>query len=195
LPAVPINPQKLTGPWADGYVLDVHSIGSTFLGYDGPYPRFDTKYTELGGLLYRFKYRGDTTALPSITDTVEQFIHETKWELDCIVPAPPSVPRKSQPILEIAQALSSRLGIPVCEDAIVKVKTTPAMKTMEFPSERAQMLEDAFRSDPTKARGKRILLVDDLFEYGSTVGAVANELLTRGEASIVYMLSLTRKRV
>ena len=56
------------------------------------------------------------------------------------------------------------------------------------------MLQDAFRGEPDKTRRKRLLLLDDLFEYGSTVGAVAKVLLTEGEAAAVYMLALTRKR-
>ena len=191
---VRINPIKLPGPWVEGYVLDLHSISSTFLGYDGSVPRFDTKYTELGELVYRFKYRSDSAALPAIVDTVGQFIRESKWEFDCIVAAPPSIGRKSQPVAEIAQELSSRLGVPVCDKAVVKVKTTPPMKNIEFPAERATMLQDAFRGEPDKTRRKRLLLLDDLFEYGSTVGAVAKVLLTEGEAAAVYMLALTRKR-
>ena len=191
---VRINPIKLPGPWVEGYVLDLHSISSTFLGYDGSVPRFDTKYSDLGELVYRFKYRSDSTALPVIVDTVEQFIGESKWEFDCIVAAPPSIGRKSQPVAEIAQELSSRLGVPVCDNAVVKVKTTPPMKNIEFPAERATMLQDAFRGEPDKTRRKRLLLLDDLFEYGSTVGAVAKVLLTEGEAAAVYMLALTRKR-
>ena len=191
---VTIKPMKLLGPWAEGYVLDLHSISSTFLGYDGSIPRFDTKYTELGGLVYRFKYRGDRSALPPIVDTAEEFIKKSNWKFDCIVVAPPSLSRNSQPVLEIAQELSTRLGVPVCDKAVAKVKITPPMKNIEFPADRAMMLQDAFRSEPDEVRGKRILLIDDLFEYGSTLGAVANVLLTEGEAAAVYMLALTRKR-
>lgn len=185
---------KLPGPWAEGYVLDWHSISSTFLGYDGSIPRFDTKYTELGELVYRFKYRGDRAALTLIAETAAHFLMESNWAFDCIVAVPPSIARKSQPVIEFAQELSSRLGIPVCEKGVVKVKTTPPMKNIEFPMDRAKMLQDAFQAEPYEIRGKRILLVDDLFEYGSTVGAVAKLLLTDGEAAIVYMLALTRKR-
>ena len=191
---VKINPTKLPGPWSEGYVLDVHSLSSTFLGYEGSIPRFDTKYTELGELVYRFKYRSDGAALPAIIDTVERFIRQSKWEIECIVSVPPSIERKSQPVAEIARELSSRLGVPASDNAVVKVKATPPMKNIEFPVERATALRDAFRGDREKTRGKRILLFDDLFEYGSTVGAVTNVLLTQGEAAAVYMLALTRKR-
>jgi predicted amidophosphoribosyltransferase len=191
---VHINPVKLPGPWVEGYVLDLHTVSSTFLGYDGSIPRFDTKYTELGELVHRLKYRGDRAALPPIVETVWQFISKLEWSFDCFVAAPPSIHRKSQPVMEIAQELSSRLGVPVCDQAVVKVKTTPPMKNIEFPSDRAKALEDAFRCEADAVRGKRVLLVDDLFEYGSTVGAVAKVLVTEGEAAAVYMLALTRRR-
>jgi predicted amidophosphoribosyltransferase len=194
MPAVQINPVKLPGPWVEGYVLDLHTVSCTFLGYDGSIPRFDTKYTELGELVYRFKYQGEKAALPPIVDTVEHFIRKLKWSFDFIVAAPPSIHRDPQPVTEIARELSSRLGVPVHDEAVLKVKTTPPMQHLEFPSDRAKMLEDAFRGEAKAVRGKRVLVVDDLFEYGSTVGAVAKVLVTEGEAAAVYMVALTRRR-
>jgi len=94
------NPMKLRGPWVEGYTLDLYSISSTFLGYDGSIPRFDTKYTEVGELVNRLKYRGDSAALPSLIDTAEQFVRGLNWTFDCIVPVPPSITRKSQPVAE-----------------------------------------------------------------------------------------------
>jgi competence protein ComFC len=188
------NPIKLPGPWVGGYALDLYSISSTFLGYDGSIPRFDTKYTEVGELVNRLKYRGDSAALPSLVDTAERFVKGLNWTFDCIVPVPPSVTRKTQPVSEIARGLASRFGVPVCDNAVVKTKATPPMKAIDFPVERANMLHNVFRAEPNEVRAKRVLLLDDLFEYGSTVGAVTNVLLTEGEAAAVYLLALTRKR-
>ena len=189
------NPMKLPGPWVEGYTLDLYSISSIFLGYDGPIPRFDTKYTEVGELVNRLKYRGDSAALPSLIDTAEQFVKGLNWTFDCVVPVPPSITRKSQPVAEIARELASRFGVPVCDNAVIKTKATPPMKAIDFPVDRANMLHNAFRAEPNdEVRAKRILLLDDLFEYGSTVGAVTNVLLTGGRAAAVYLLALTRKR-
>jgi predicted amidophosphoribosyltransferase len=116
------------------------------------------------------KYRGDSAALPSLIDTAEQFVRGLNWTFDCIVPVPPSITRKSQPVAEIARELASRLGVPVCDNAVVKTKATPPMKAIDFPVDRANMLHNAFRADPNKVQAKRVLLLDDLFEYGSTVG-------------------------
>jgi len=126
--AVKIKPMKLpVSPWVEGYVLDYHTVSSTPTG--DPYFRFDTKRTELGELLFRFKYRqGGSAVLAEIVDTAEEFVGTWKPTIDCVVPAPPSLTRKAQPAVEIARELAARLHLPVCEDAVVKVKTTPQMK-------------------------------------------------------------------
>ena len=50
-----INPQKLTGNWVEGFVLDIHTLSSSLVGYDEfGHEVFDTKRTELGELLYKF---------------------------------------------------------------------------------------------------------------------------------------------
>src|SRR5205814_2408926 len=105
---VNISPIRLPpNPWVDGFVLDRHTVSST--PTDDPYYRWDTKRTELGELLYRFKYRGDNTVLADIVDAAEQFVRKWKPPIDCIVPAPASLTRKIQPTAEIAGGIAARL--------------------------------------------------------------------------------------
>ena len=187
-----INPKRLTtGPWNDGYVLDFHSISSIPTG--DPYHPFETKRTELGELLYRLKYRGDRTAVEKIVATAGEFVKSWNPPVECIVPAPPSVRRRSQPVVELARALGKFLNLAVSEDSVVKVKTTDQMKNIPI-WERHSALEDAIQSGKTDVAGKSILLFDDLIESGSTLRRVASVLLDNGEAASVYALILTRTR-
>ena len=64
---VAIKPVKLAGPWTDGYVLDRQTVSSIPTG--DPYHPFDTERTELGELLFQFKYRNKADALSIIVDT------------------------------------------------------------------------------------------------------------------------------
>jgi competence protein ComFC len=49
-----INPRKLSGPWTEGYALDLHTASSEFLGYDEfGHEQFNTERTEVGELVYR----------------------------------------------------------------------------------------------------------------------------------------------
>lgn len=194
MPAVKINPMKLPAtPWVEGYVLDYHTVSSTPTG--DPYYRFDTKRTELGELLFRFKYRGGGSAvLADIVDTAEQFVGGWKPPVDCVVPAPPSLTRETQPTVEIARELARRLRLPVCEDAVVKVKATPQMKNIDDWSERQRVLAEAIQTGRSDVKDKSILLVDDLIESGSTLRRTAEVLLKVGGARAIYTLVLTRTK-
>lgn len=70
-----INPVKLEGIWDQGYALDVHTLSSNYLG-DDPYgnPRFDTKRSDMGELLFQLKYRNNIHVLDEITRLVIQFL-------------------------------------------------------------------------------------------------------------------------
>jgi predicted amidophosphoribosyltransferase len=191
---VKCNPMKLAPmPWVEGYVLDYHTISSTPTG--DPYYRFDTKRTDLGELLYRFKYRSaGTSALDDMVDTADWFIRGWAPPIDCVVPAPASVDRRAQPVVEIARGLAARLGLPVIEGAVVKIKATTQMKNIDDWAERQRLLADAVQAGKDDVRGKSVLLVDDLTESGSTLRRAADVLLRDGGARAVYALVLTRTK-
>jgi predicted amidophosphoribosyltransferase len=188
------NPMKLPPmPWVEGYVLDYHTVSSTPTG--DPYYRFDTKRTELGELLFRLKYRaGGSDVVADIVDTAEHFVGGWKPPVDYVVPAPASLTRKTQPAVEVARGLAARLRIPVSEDAIVKVKTTPQMKDIDDWSERQRVLAEAVQAGQNDVKGKSILLFDDLIESGSTLRRAAEVLLKDCGARAIYALVLTRTK-
>jgi len=192
--AVKISPMKLPpSPWVEGYVLDYHTVSSTPTG--DPYYRFDTKRTELGELLFRLKYRaGGSVVVADIVDTAAHFVTGWKPPIDSVVPAPPSLTRKRQPAVELARELAARLRLPVFEDAVVKVKTTPQMKNIDDWSERQRVLAEAVQAGPNDVRDKSILLFDDLIESGSTLRRAAEVLLKDGGARAIYALVLTRTK-
>lgn len=192
--AANIKPMKLaTGPWVEGFVLDYHTISSTPTG--DPYYRFDTKRTELGELLFQLKYRaGGADVLAAIADTVTDFISGWNPPVDCIVPAPASLTRRSQPAVEIARELAARLGLAVSEDAVVKVQRTPQMKNIDDWSERQRVLGEAVQVGQGDVKGKTILLFDDLIESGSTIRRAGEVLLTHANAKALYALVLTRTK-
>jgi len=63
---IKITPKKIGRGWrVEGYSLDKHIVSSVFIGEDEfGHPQFETKRTELGELLFRYKYRSDEAALP-----------------------------------------------------------------------------------------------------------------------------------
>ncbi len=71
------NPRKIYGSWSDGYVLDLHSTGSTYIG-DNEYghPQFETHRTEIGELLFRLKHRSDEKAANELVEAASNFIRK-----------------------------------------------------------------------------------------------------------------------
>jgi competence protein ComFC len=193
--SIEINPRRLQrGPWNDGYALDVHTRGSTFLGYNQyGYPSFDTTRSPVGELLYQLKYRNDQKTVPHLVDAVDTFWETWRPAIDAIVPVPPSVARKDQPVMLIAAALSDRLKIPLCTSCLAKVKQTPQLKDIVEYDKRTEALKDAFVVASGQTKDKTLLLFDDLFGSGATVRAIVGSLKNEGQAKAVYLLTLTTK--
>lgn len=193
MPAVKISPMKLPpNPWVEGFVLDYHTISSTPTG--DPYYRFDTKRTPLGELLYQIKYRaGGSGLVADVVDTATQFLEQWRPPVQCIAIAPPSQNRKVQPTLEFGRELARRVRLPVCENAVVKIKETSQMKNIDDWAERQRVLAEAVQAGPSEVRNRVVLLLDDLIESGATLRRAGEVLLSSGATS-VYALVLTRTK-
>jgi predicted amidophosphoribosyltransferase len=67
------------------------------------------------------------------------------------------------------------------------------MKDVGDFSERVAAPDNAFTVSKD-LEGKRILLIDDLFQSGATMSVVAKTLKEQGRAKAVYAIALTRTR-
>ncbi|HEV2721978.1 MAG TPA: phosphoribosyltransferase family protein [Thermoanaerobaculia bacterium] len=189
-----INPRKIDGPWADGRVLDLHSTGSEFLGYDEyGHELFETRRTDVGELLYRLKYRSDASALEEIGAVAEKFIRAWRVTFDVIVPVPPTRARRVQPLHQIAEELAKRIGVPVVRAVSKKAAGAAELKNLREYHEREAVLEGALTVDARSIAGKRVLLFDDLIRSGATLSAVARALGEAG-APTVFAFALTKTR-
>ncbi len=192
---IEIHPKEIKGSWDRGYVLDLHTISSTMIGYNEfGHPEFDTVRSQLGELVYRLKYKADKTVVPSIVEATVGFVNTWKIRPDAVVPVPPSkLQRAFQPVVEIATALANALGIALDTTSLKKTKATPQMKDIGDFTARVAALESAFASDKVFAE-RQILLIDDLFQSGATMNVAARTLKEQGLANRVYALALTHTR-
>jgi len=176
--------------------LDEHTASSVRVGDDEfGRPQFDTKRSELGELLYRLKFQGDASVLEMIIETASAFVKSLGLAIDVVVPVPPSNPdRTVLPSLAVAQGVGERLGIPVYLDCITKTKRTPELKNVFDRARRLELLKDAYHAREADVAAKSVLLVDDLYRSGATLGAVTNALYETGKAREVYVIALTRAR-
>lgn len=114
------------------------------------------------------------------------------WNIDYIVP----VPLHKLKLLErgynqayfLAKGLSHQLKVSVKSRAMKRIRYTQSQTTLT-KKEREDNIQDAFSiSFPKQARGKVILLVDDVITTGATVTECGKELLKHGAAK-VYAVS------
>ena len=191
-----MNPRKIEGPWTEGFTLDRHIESSVPTGglTQGGHTEFRTKRTELGELVYQLKYGGRKDNVATIAAAVVEFVRG-RWadSFDVIVPAPPSVMRSTQPLIQIATAVAETLALPVKGDAVDKAKATKQMKNVPI-HERTDLLQGAIRKGPGPVEGQRVLLVDDVIESGATLRRVAEVLLKDAGAKSVHAIVVTRTK-
>jgi competence protein ComFC len=188
------QPRRIMGAWRSGYALDLHTLSSEYAGDDEfGRPRFETRRSELGELLYRLKYGKDQSVVAEIADAAARFLTQRKPLVDVLVPIPASNPRPVQPVRLLAAAISERIGIPLAE-CVTRKKDVPQLKDVLDLDERTELLEGAHAIDAAATQGKRILLFDDLYRSGATMNAITRELYDSGKAAEVFALTITRTR-
>lgn len=148
-------------------------------------------------LVHQLKFGGQLKWTPCLVELLEAAY--TAWELpapDLIVPVPLHLKRLSERGFNQAGVLARELGrkikTPVSACALVR-KNQTLPQTRLKRGERLQNVKGAFEvSDKSTVRGRRILLIDDVFTTGTTLSECAKILKRKGGASEVYALTVTR---
>ncbi|MCZ7572417.1 MAG: phosphoribosyltransferase family protein [Ardenticatenaceae bacterium] len=137
-----------------------------------------------GELVYRLKYQADASAFQPL---VEQLLavcaeHPELAAVDALVPVPPSVPQGSDLVGSLAEALGKRLGHPVWS-VLAKTRRTAPQKEMRTLAQKRANMAGAFAVRGA-VRGKRLLILDDLYDSGATLEEVSRVLRQAGVASL-----------
>jgi predicted amidophosphoribosyltransferase len=177
-----ISPIKIFGNWQDGYVLDEHTVSSSAVGGS-----FDTIYTELGGLLYDFKYNKHLDTSKEIWELTQDFLLE--WlsgkKIDFVINLPPSTPRIVQPLAVITKYIANRLKVPYVDNCLINLSEKSA-KNGAYDL----VIEINIRFE----RVSNVLLVDDLYNTGTSLLKTCEVLKSDDKVGEIYVLALTRKR-
>lgn len=191
-----VNVKKIEGLWDKGFSLDKHTISSTPIGYnDYGHMQFDTIRPEAGEALFQLKYRSDFTQAPIIASQMYESLAKKYPFVSFIVPMPASRQRQRQPVTEIAISLANLMNVPCLDEFLIKKQATPPMKDIHDRDEKVQTLENAFSINDTISDGLYdVLVVDDLFDTGSSLEAATNVLKSCGKIQHVYVATVTRKR-
>ncbi|MCE9686360.1 ComF family protein [Shewanella sp. AS16] len=191
-----VNVKQIEGIWTLGYSLDRHTTRSTPVGYNEyGHMQFDTERPEAGEALFQLKYRSDYSQVPIIGQQLYSSFGSAFASASLVVPMPASTSRSRQPVTEIAKDLAQRMRVPCVENLLVKTGITPPMKDIESRAEKVAALVGAFNVYDVLGEGIfDVLIVDDLFDTGSSLEAATTVLRGYRKIRNVYVSTVTRKR-
>jgi ComF family protein len=144
--------------------------------------------------IHALKYEG----VPHMAGPLALFIAEAWREsglsADVIVPVPLHPRRQRErgynQSERLAQELSALIGVPVDRRAVARRRHTEQQVLLGAEARRRNV-QGAFAAMPARVNGKQIVVVDDVFTTGATLGECVSALLGAGAAH-VHTLTLAR---
>lgn len=144
------------------------------------------------------KHRGETYISRELGEIMYDRImlevkrHYGELFFDIIIPVPLHYKRMRQRGYNqaelLAKEVSTRIGVPMEKDAIIRIRNTDKTKNMS-KEERADNIKNAFSlKNAARINKKSILLIDDVYTTGATAKEVA-KTLKQGGAKNIYLLT------
>lgn len=188
------------GAWKEGIVLDYHTSSSKPIGFNEyGHMEFDTVRTQLGEIIFKIKYRGyvlnNQGFIDLIKDDLNSFLNNKN--ISYIIGIPPSNKhRHFQPVDMIGIALSQYINVPYLKDFFIKTDDIYA-KNLN-PDEKKKIINkiifNKYYTDNSIEVNSNILLINDIYQSGSSLNACTKRLLHLNSVNNVYVLALTKTR-
>ena len=180
-----LNVIPLMGNFDSGHALDQYSEQAGA----------KTEKTQVGELLYRFKYQFDRDAGEELANLAAELIKGQRLlrSSDFIVTVPPSfTSRPFDPISFLAERVSKRTKIRWERDVIKRARITNLQKRIFDKVGKEENVISTFRlSNPALISGKKILLFDDLYDSGATINQIS-QILRQAKAHKIFCLVLAK---
>lgn len=190
---------SVRGLWKEGVVLDYHVSSSTPIGFN-EYGNmsFDTVRTQLGEVVFKIKYRDHVLNnhgfIELIKEGLDSFLFNKKTSY--IIGVPPSNKyRQHQPVDMIGIALSEYIKVPYLKNFFIKEDNTYVKNLkIEEKSEVTDTIKFNGNSYENISTNSNILLIDDIYQSGSSLNSCTKKLLSINSVDDVYVLALTKTR-
>ena len=141
-------------------------------------------------LLLAFKYGEQTFIGEKIAEVMADRLEPENLKTDLIIPVPMFRRKQRKRGYNqadiIAKCLAKKLGLPYSCKLLLRTENTPAMSGLSSTERRLNM-ENAFcvaNCAEEEIRGKKILLVDDIYTTGSTASACSKVLMEQGACEV-----------
>jgi ComF family protein len=139
------------------------------------------------------KYDNNRLIAEPLGNRLVEQVRAKGWTFDMVIPVPLHSARRRERGYNqselLASTLADAMNMPLVTNAVERTRLTRSQVGLNA-RERRLNLVDAFAGRPDQVSGKTILLIDDVYTTGATLGACAQALLDAGAAA-VYGLTVT----
>ncbi len=161
-----------------------------------PFDRYAAVWPYLGapkGLIKRYKREKRDLDIPLFANYLLVQLERLSWPLPDLIATPPQdlikrIWRRFDPIGEIGKELSQLIKVPLFK-AARRLAGRPSQGSLSKKERLTLTEEDFIVLDKAALRGKRVLILDDVFTTGATLKSFANALW-RGSPLSIYGLTL-----
>jgi predicted amidophosphoribosyltransferase len=180
-----LNVIPLKGSFDSGYALGLYSEPKNA----------HREKTPIGELLHRFKYQFDQDAGVILADLAAELINRQNLlrTSNFIVTVPPSfTSRPFDPVSFLAERISLGTGIRWEKGVIKRTRITKLQKRILDKEAKKENVISTFRlNNPLPVSGKKILLLDDLYDSGVTTNHIC-QILSQAGADKIFVLVLAK---
>ena len=144
--------------------------------------------------LHQLKYNRNIGLGEKLARSLVEVVQNEGWIFDLIIPVPLGLARLAERGYNqsslLAKPLSLALDVPYRPQLLARAKETRSQVGLTA-AERRLNVSGAFVAHPSRVKGQRVLIVDDVTTSGATLEACSEALFTAG-ARQVYGLTFAR---
>ena len=142
--------------------------------------------------IHHLKYQNDVGVARVLAGYLLKVVQAENWEFDLIVPVPLSKSKQEQrgynQAERLAQPVAEKLAKPLSTNALFRIRENASQVDLDVQSRRANV-RGVFEADPAIVKGKKILLIDDVFTTGATLESTSQSLRD-AKSGLVYAVTV-----
>lgn len=153
------------------------------------------RYESIRETIFLFKYHGFRKYGDILGGLMAEHIIKNDMQAlltaDVIMPVPlwreKETARGFNQAALMAEKVSEATGIPMERDALIRIRNTAPQSSLGL-RQRRENIRSAFKvTDEDKVRGRRIILLDDIYTTGSTIKECAKNLYAMGAREVMFI--------
>ncbi len=138
--------------------------------------------------IHHLKYQNDIGVARVLAEYLMKVIQTQNWQIDLVVPVPLSKNKQEKrgynQAERLARPVAEALKKPISTEGLHRIRENASQVDLDINSRR-ENVKGVFEADPAIVKGKRILLIDDVFTTGATLES-ASRALKDAKSGLVY---------